>query len=447
MRLVFTYEHSVPLSPFPIPSNNQLTMTPINKITTTLLPLLLLPLLLTSPISSKPTSSSHLLPPITRNGTTLLLSGKPWKAVGPNIYWLGLDENIPTPDSPNPPYNPSYPAKERVREAMAVINALGGTMVRAHTLGVSTGNPSSIWPDRQETNEEAFESVDWAVYQAGLFGVRVLVPLVDNYDYYHGGKYDFLRWSGYNLTQEHDGENPDIQKFYTDDEAVGLFKEYVETVLTHRNKYTNLTYAEDPTIFAYETGNELQGPIWGDKACPSTWTRTIAQHIRSLAPDKLIFDGTYGINTAHLDIEEIDVYSDHFYPLDVKRLRRGIEEVRNAGKVYFAGEYDWVGLDGGDGLEEFFDVLESEGEGVAGDAFWSLFGRDGVGCETFVDHDDGFTLRYGNPDNSAYTNSRIKLIRRHFIAMSQGRDVGVNATLPVVSCPAPSPGDGIRRGY
>jgi len=64
---------------------------------------------------------------------------------------------------------------------MAVVNALGGTAIRAHTLGVSTGNPLSLWPEEGKVNGEAFDSIDWAVYQAGLYGVRLLVPLVDNY--------------------------------------------------------------------------------------------------------------------------------------------------------------------------------------------------------------------------------------------------------------------------
>lgn len=54
-------------------------------------------------------------------------------------------------------------------------------VIRTHTLGVSTGNPLSIWPKKGVVNEEAFNIIDWAVYQAGLYGVRLLVPLVDNY--------------------------------------------------------------------------------------------------------------------------------------------------------------------------------------------------------------------------------------------------------------------------
>lgn len=58
--------------------------------------------------------------------------------------------------------------------------------------------------------------------------------------------------------------------------------------MTHINQYNNLTYAEDPTIFAYETGNELLGPIWGDMNSPADWVQDIAKYIKSLAPQKLV---------------------------------------------------------------------------------------------------------------------------------------------------------------
>lgn len=123
------------------------------------------------------------LSPVTRNGTSLLVDGNVWKMVGPNVYWLGLDENV-TPPAGEPYYAPtkaSYPTKERITEVMATVQALGGTMIRGHTLGVSTGNPLSVWPEARVVNEQAFDSIDWAVYQAGLYGIRLLVPLVDNY--------------------------------------------------------------------------------------------------------------------------------------------------------------------------------------------------------------------------------------------------------------------------
>ncbi len=121
--------------------------------------------------------------PVVREGSSLLLGGRPWRAVGANVYWLGLDENVvPPPGEPfYAPLNASYPTKGRVTEVMATVRALGGTMIRAHTLGVSTGNPLSVMPARGQVNERAFDAIDWAVYQARQHGLRLLVPLTDNY--------------------------------------------------------------------------------------------------------------------------------------------------------------------------------------------------------------------------------------------------------------------------
>jgi mannan endo-1,4-beta-mannosidase len=265
--------------------------------------------------------------PITREGSALLLNGKPWNAVGANIYWLGLDENV-IPPKGEPfyePFNASYPTKGRITEAMAMIKAMGGTMIRGHTLGVSTGNPLSLMPSLGVINEQAFESIDWAVYQARQYGIRLMVPLVDNYDYYHGGKYNFLRWHGFNLTQTKDSTNPLVQQFYNNATIVASFKDYIHKLLTHVNPYTGVSYANDPTIFAYETGNELNGPVWGDMDVPTTWLHEISAYVKSLAPKKLVVDGTYGVNKTHLSVPEVDIFSDHYYGVSLSKAKADLD--------------------------------------------------------------------------------------------------------------------------
>lgn len=148
--------------------------------------------------------------------------------------------------------------------------------------------------------------------------------------------------------------------------------------------------------------------------------------------------------------------------------------VASVNKSYFAGEYDWVGSadDGttprGDSLADWFGVIEQSPVAV-GDAFWSLFGHNVPDCtvsspslnmkplritrgreadnaavtQAFVNHTDGFTLQYGNPANSDYTDSRIQLIHQHSVRLSKGQNISADADLPVVPCPA-SP-DGGRR--
>src|SRR5277367_4437773 len=143
-------------------------------------------------------------------------------------------------------------------------------------------------------------------------------------------------------------------QLYTNRTIIQDFKNYIQHFMTRRNLYTDLTYAEDHTIFAYETGNELGGPRFGDEDVPIEWTREIAQFIKSLEPKKLVVDSTYGVNKTHLSVPEVDIYSGHFYPLNAA----DIELVGSAKKASLVGEYDWAGLNGqkipqGDTLTSF----------------------------------------------------------------------------------------------
>lgn len=159
--------------------------------------------------------------------------------------------------------------------------------------------------------------------------------------------------------------------------------------------------------------------------------------IKQLAPEKLVVDGTYGVNRAHLNINTIDIFSDHYYPPNNTKLQEDIALVETVNKVYLVGEYDWTGNNAqGDSLRSFYDIIEGRQNTanpvVAGDIFWSLFMHDVPNCNIYVNHSDGFALQYGNPANTAQNNSQITLIRQHFFQM-QG--VNVDNYLPCVPCP------------
>jgi mannan endo-1,4-beta-mannosidase len=118
-----------------------------------------------------------------REGTSLRLLGDHWTASGANVYWLGLDENvIPPAGQPfYPPTNASYPTLGRITEVMSTLVTMGARLIRSQTLGVSVGNPLSMMPTQGVVNEQAFATMDWAVFQARQHGLRIMAPLVDNY--------------------------------------------------------------------------------------------------------------------------------------------------------------------------------------------------------------------------------------------------------------------------
>ncbi|KAL9621248.1 MAG: hypothetical protein Q9160_004269 [Pyrenula sp. 1 TL-2023] len=378
---------------------------------------------------------------VVREGSALKLDGKSWTGSGANVYWLGLDENV-IPPSGEPfyaPFNASYPTFGRITEVMNTLQVMGARTIRSQTLGVSVGNPLSLEPSLNVFNDEAFETIDWAVYEAGRHGIRIVPPLIDNYDYYHGGKFTFLRWRGINISATASPIDPQVQQFYTNPTIIDDFKAYIRHLITHVNPHTGLTYAEDPTVFAFETGNELGGPVFGDQDVPVSWTQEIAQFIKSLAPNKLVMDGTYGVNETHFVVEEIDIFSDHYYPPDLTKLQSDIDKVASANRVYSAGEYDWTANNpAAASLTDFFGVIESRQNTTAPvvvmDQFWSLFLHDVPDCTRFVNHSDGFSLQYGNPANTMQNNTQIATIREHLFRM-QGQEVGT--VLPQAACPGP----------
>jgi mannan endo-1,4-beta-mannosidase len=185
--------------------------------------------------------------------------------------------------------------------------------------------------------------------------------------------------------------------------------------------------------------------------------------LKSLGPQKLCIDGTYGVNKTHFSVAEIDIFSDHFYPLNDAILQEDIAAVETADRVYLAGEIDWTGLNGqttpqGDTLESFYDIIlarqNTSSPVVAGSLFWSLFMHDVPDCtvrnrpqtcefsisenklmilmQIYVNHTDGFTMQYGNPSNTAYTNGQISTVREHYFAM---QNITVDSYLPSVACP------------
>lgn len=109
--------------------------------------------------------------------------------------------------------------------------------IRSTTLGISIGTPLSVQTGLNTTNTKAFEAIDWAIWAAKSYGIRLILPLVDQYDYYHGGIPTFLRFRHLQANSP-----SDYGPFYDLNSLVfGDFKNYIQVLLNHRSNITGVS--------------------------------------------------------------------------------------------------------------------------------------------------------------------------------------------------------------
>lgn len=351
------------------------------------------------PADATSASTTHVdgrsAPAVTRSGSHLVLDGRPFRFGAANEYWLGLDENVG---------GIAYPTDFRISDGLLTAKDMGATVVRSHTLGISTGLPQSLEPALDQFNSAAFRTIDYSIAQAGRLGLHLIVPLTDNWAWYHGGRHDFTDWLG--LPED---------AFYTDPRAISAFENYIGHLLDHVNPYTGVALKDDPTIMAWELGNELNGMT-------GSWIDTISSYLKRLSPHHLVSANQQsGINPASLTAPDVDIVDVHYYPPSTTKIETDAATVAAAHKVYVAGEYGSTSASGA-----LLSPLVSD-PNVAGTAFWSLFPhRDDHG---YVQHDDGFTLHY--PGDTPAMRQQADAIRAFDYAMA-----GVRGPAP----PVPAPG-------
>lgn len=294
---------------------------------------------------------------ITARGDQLFEGDKPFRFISWDIPNLQLiEDNLPFTN-----LNAwRLPDRFEINDALATVRQMGGTVVRTYVISVQRTNDAPgvprhvLGPGR--FNEEAFRSLDRMIQSADENGIRLVIPLVDNW-IWQGGRAEYAGFRG-KLKDD----------FWTDPQIIADFKETIRFVLLRTNTLSGLRYADDPAILCWETGNELQSP-------PS-WTREIAAYIKSLDSNHLVMDG---FNANHLRPEslampEVDIVTTHHYPGSKRPFAELIREnaaMAEGKKPYVVGEFGFVSTSQ---MEEAIKaILQTH---TSGGLLWSIRFRD-----------------------------------------------------------------------
>ncbi|MFF1873026.1 cellulase family glycosylhydrolase [Kitasatospora herbaricolor] len=212
---------------------------------------------------------------VTARRGALRLNGETFRFGGTNCYYL---------------HQQSHYMIDSVLDDAA---AMGLTVVRAWAFADGTGKSARpLQPEPYRYDEAAFDSLDYAVHKAGELGLRLVLPLVNNWPDY-GGMQQYVTWF-LGLADDSYGEGVNHDRFYTDKAVKDCYKAYAKFVIRRRNRYTGLRYCDDPTVMAFELANEPRCRSDKSGATLLAWAGEMSAYVKSLAPRQLLAVGDEG---------------------------------------------------------------------------------------------------------------------------------------------------------
>ena len=341
---------------------------------------------------------------VIRSGSHLSLAGHPFRFSGSNIYWPALTDLGGNSKCADNETTCRYPSRFEVDDVLAAAQEMGATVVRSNA-AVSIGCGLCLQASPGSAgNEATLRHLDYFIMEAAAHRIRLILPLLDNWHYYQGGIHEYANPGTYAINGVAP-TTPEWTRFFADMAQIAAFETHIGLILNRVNSYTGVAYRDDPTILAWELGNEIDN-------VPASWIGATTTYIKDIDSNHLVAFGqtigrTGGLSTDSLAVPNLDIEDDHFYPPDILRLDAETAEAVRSNKVFIVGEYNWTTP----ALGGWLGTIASRPE-VSGDLFWSMQSHRA----THGTWDDGvFNGTY--PGSTPARQRLFRTLRAHAYAM------------------------------
>ncbi|PNP39198.1 hypothetical protein TGAMA5MH_08875 [Trichoderma gamsii] len=257
------------------------------------------------------------------------------------------------------------------------------------------------------TGADGLQNLDYVVASAEQHGLKLIIPLVNNWDDF-GGINAYVNAFGGNATS-----------WFTNAAAQSQYRTYIQAVVS---RYINST-----AIFAWELANEPRC-AGCDTSVIADWATGVSQYIKSLDPNHLVTlgdeglglstgDGSYpytyasgtdfalNIQIKSLDFGTFHLYPDGWgetYPWGSSWVQTHAQACVEAGKVCIMEEYGAV-VDRCTNMIPWQNTSMTS-PGMGGDLFWQW-------GETFVSgYGDSYSINYGSSDWQCVVQDHVAAI-------------------------------------
>ncbi|NIJ18965.1 mannan endo-1,4-beta-mannosidase [Sphingomonas naasensis] len=266
---------------------------------------------------------------VRREGTRLMLGGRPYRFAGANLWyaaWLGADA--------------PYGDRARLRRELDTLAATGVTNLRIAASAEESPLKNAVKPafhgaDPGSADPALLGGLDFALAEMARRGMKAVLYLTNFWEW-SGGMMTYLYYVTGKYMDVNDPAHPwpafpnATAQFYANPRAVACNHDWVRAIVGRTNAITGTAYRDDPTIMAWQLANEPRPG--GDRATATpllpayyAWLRDSAKLIKSLDGNHLVSTGSEGLKgsvesaeiyrTAH-SVPEIDYLTAHIWPLN-----------------------------------------------------------------------------------------------------------------------------------